>query len=202
LAGRFATLGLMILACGLALLMQDALSNFELMLQIGAGTGLLLILRWFWWRINAAAEITAMVVSFGVAALFFLLNRGGATIPFWVQLVGGVSLTTVAWLIVALMTPPTDMKTLQRFHEIIQPGGPGWRPVESAIGTPGKGPGSGGDLTSALACAVASTIAIWSLVFATGYFIYGRTGLGAVFSAVVAVGVVIVLRNWRGLKFR
>ena len=71
LVGRLATAALLVLGCGLALQMRDALSTFQLVMQVGAGTGLLFMVRWFWWRINAAAEIAAMVVSFGVAAAFF-----------------------------------------------------------------------------------------------------------------------------------
>lgn len=201
-AGRLATLALMVLACGLALLMQDALSNFQLMLQIGAGTGLLLILRWFWWRINAAAEITAMIVSFVVAVGFFIAQRAGHDISSARQLVGGVVITTVAWLIVALVTRPTSRETLKKFYQTIQPGGPGWRDIAAEVNVNPKRAPNDHDLTAALACAVASTIAIWSLLFATGYFIYGRLGMGALFGAIAAVGIVVVLRNWRGLRFQ
>lgn len=201
-AGRVATFGLMILACGLALLMQDALSNFQLMLQIGAGTGLLLILRWFWWRINAAAEITAMIVSFVVAVGFFFAQRAGHEVSSAWQLIGGVIITTVAWLIVALVSKPTNRETLKKFYQTIQPGGPGWRDIAAEVDGDSKRTANNHDLTAALACAVASTIAIWSLVFTTGYFIYGRLGMGALFGAIAVAGIGVVLRNWRGLRFR
>lgn len=199
-AGRIATLALMILGCGLALLMQDALSNFELMLQIGAGTGLLLILRWFWWRINAAAEIVAMVVSFLVAVAFFALNRAGHGIPFWVQLVGGVTHTTLAWIIAALVTKPTSIETLEKFYRTVQPAGLGWKRIAQQIQDPGPAPAA--DLAAALACAVSSTIAIWSLIFAVGYFLYGRVALGAFCAITTSIGTVVLVRNWPRLNFK
>lgn len=201
-AGRAATFGLMVLACGLALLMQDARTNFELMLQIGAGTGLLLILRWFWWRINAATEITAMIVSFAVAVGFYFLHDAHYEISAARELMIGVAVTTVAWMVVALVTQPTDRKTLIRFYQIIQPGGAGWRKIAAEAGATAESQSTKNDLTAALACTVASTIAIWSLLFASGYFIYGRLGMGMLFSAIAAVGIVVVLRNWSGLRFR
>lgn len=201
-AGRLATLALMIGGCGLALLMQDALSNFELMLQVGAGTGLLLILRWFWWRINAIAELTAMVVSFVVAVVFFALNRTGSAIPFWVQIVGGVALTTIAWMIAALVSQPTSIETLKKFYRTVHPAGPGWTRIAAQIPEAATLQAPASDLPAALACAVASTIGIWSLIFATGYFLYGRLGLAVFCAALAAIGTFVTLRNWPRLSFK
>ncbi len=205
--GRVTTLVLMVFGCGLALLMRDALSSFELMLQIGAGTGLLLILRWFWWRINAISELTALIVSFVVAVAFFALNRAGYNIPFWAQLVGGVAITTIAWIIATFASKPTSLETLQRFYDTVQPAGPGWRPVvdqrsKSAAAPTSRGTTAASDLPASIACMIASTLAIWSLIFASGYFLYGRLGWGVLYAAIATGGTVVVLRNWPRLRFK
>jgi solute:Na+ symporter, SSS family len=201
-AGRLVTLLLMILGCGLALLLRDALSSFELMLQIGAGTGLLLILRWFWWRISAVSELTALIVSFLVAIGFFALNRAGYNIPFWAQLVGGVALTTIAWLIATFASKPTSLETLQKFYHAVQPPGPGWNHIINQLPTADATRAPAADLPASIACMVASTIAIWSLIFSTGYFLYGRAGWGVLFAVIAAVGILVLLRNWPRLTFK
>jgi len=205
--GRLATAVLMVLACGLALLLRDALSSFQLMLQIGAGTGLLLLLRWFWWRINAAAEITAMTVSFAVAVVFFVWGQQspGSVPKAWVQMLTGVGITTVSWIVVTLITPPTDPLQLREFYRRIQPSGPGWRPVVEAARKaqqPLDNAGVSGELPMALLAAAGATLGIWSLIFAGGYLLYGRPGLAACMLALALVGGWTVKVCWRHLSFR
>jgi Na+/proline symporter len=90
------------------------------------------MLRWFWWRINAAAEITAMAVSFAVAVVFVLWKRfGDAPPPGWAQMLLGVGVTTASWILVTLFTPHTDENKLREFYRRIQPGGPGWKFIVS-----------------------------------------------------------------------
>lgn len=203
--GRLATLGLMAVSCGVALLLQDALSSFELLLQIGAGTGLLLLLRWFWWRINAAAEITAMVVSFAVAVAFFVLKRNGVSVPSGSsQMLIGVAITTVSWILVALVTPPTDEATLREFYRRIQPGGPGWAYVLGRAeherlqirNTELKS-----DLPIGLLASAGATAGIWALIFASGYFLYGRPMAALGMGGVALVGAAVVFFCWRRLSF-
>lgn len=205
-AGRVATLLLMVASCVLALQLQDALSGFELLLQVGAGTGLLLILRWFWWRINAAAEITAMAVSFVVAVGFFFLPRFGITaLAGWKQMILGVAITTVSWMIVAWISPATDRSVLRSFYRKIQPGGPGWKRIVEEARAEGQTlvqEGSRSDMGPALASAALATAGIWALIFAGGYAIYGRTG-GAIGLAVFALACGLgVQRLWPRLTMR
>lgn len=203
--GRFATAGLMIVACGVALLMKDALSSFELLLQMGAGTGLLLLLRWFWWRINAAAEITAMMVSFGMAVLFFVWGRFGTPPPGWHQMLWGVGVTTVSWIVVALVTPSTEEKTLREFYRRIQPGGSGWNAVLNRAQREGvtlRDSAFKSDLPPSLLAAAAATLGVWCLIFAGGYLLYGQLGVAAGLFTVSAVAAAIVARCWRRLSFR
>lgn len=203
--GHIATLGLMVVACVLALQLQDALSSFNLLMQIGAGTGLLLMLRWFWWRVNAATEITAMVVSFVVAIVFFVLEKQKAAPPGWQQMLIGVGITTAAWVIVAFLTPATDKATLRKFFQRIQPAGAGWNKViaeAKAEGVELRDPAQRSDLSAALLATLAMTVGIYALIFAGGYILYGRTGLGVGMTALALVCGWVLKVCWPRLTMR
>ena len=203
--GRLATPLLMGAACALALVLKDALSSFELLLQIGSGTGLLLLLRWFWWRVNAAAEITAMAVSFLMAIVFFVWNKnGGAPAP-TMQLVIGVAVTTASWIFVAFVTPPTDVETLRKFYQKIQPGKLGWGPVleraeHERVQMTHRGQKS--DMAAGLLAAAFATAGIWALIFATGYWLYGQRVAALGMGVIVVIGGIGVARCWRRLSLR
>ncbi|MFN5756269.1 MAG: sodium:solute symporter family transporter, partial [Planctomycetia bacterium] len=121
--GRLATAGLMVASCALALVLRDALQMFQLLLQFGAGTGLVMMLRWYWWRINAAAEIAAVIVAAAVAVTFFVwAETAPDSVPAaWAQLLVGVIATTAASLVVAVVTPPTDAAVLEQFYARVRP---------------------------------------------------------------------------------
>ncbi len=201
--GRLSTLLLMVLSAFLALRLENALQAFQILLQIGAGTGLLFILRWFWWRINAWSEIVAMAVSFGVALWFYVGPGRDAALADWQRLVLGVAITTAAWLTTSFVTRPTDETRLRSFVRLTRPGGPGWaavarraaadgEPLESETGKPWAVPT--GILAMLLGCA-----AVYSALFGTGAWIYGRTGLalGLTAAAIGAGGALV--RVWRRL---
>ena len=135
--GRAVTFGLMILAALLALWLDHAMQAFQLLLQIGAGTGMIFLLRWYWWRINAWSEIAAMVISFLIAVYlhFGHVRLGFAPLDPTAALVLGVIVTTVGWLAVTLLTPPTDRAVLQSFYDRIRPYPAGWR---RAVDTSGR----------------------------------------------------------------
>jgi SSS family solute:Na+ symporter len=182
-AGRVVTVALIALAMLVSLWLQNALQAFQILLQIGAGTGLVFLLRWFWWRVNAWSEISGMVVSFAVAVWFqFLHGRlGFAPVHPSAQLVIGVAMTTAAWLFVTLITPPADRATLQAFYDRIRPYGRGWRTVvDVSSGAPPAGGVAAGLAGWALGCAV-----VYSALFGTGYLLYGRP-LAAATSFLVA----------------
>ena len=192
--GRLATVGLMVAACGLALAFENALGVFTLMLQVGAGTGLLLLLRWFWWRVNAAAEIAGMVVSFLVAVAFSVGDGFG--LESWAQLTVGVGVTTVAWIVTMLMTPPTDPAVLRSFYEKIRPVGPGWRPVA------GDAPvATAGDATASLLSFLLAVVGVYSVLFATGNLLYGSMAVGLGFAAAAAACAIGVARLWPSLQY-
>jgi SSS family solute:Na+ symporter len=184
--GRLATVGLMVLASVVSLWLENALQAFQILLQIGAGTGLVFLLRWFWWRINAWSELSAMVISFLVAIYFQFAHVrlfGFEAMDASVQLIVGVLVTSVGWLTVTFLTEPADDETLKSFHKLIRPIGSGWRGAGL-----GLEPEPDGDSISAafLAWFLGCT-AIYGVVFGTGYALYGRTPLALVCLAAAAV---------------
>lgn len=201
--GRIATVVLMVAAGALSLLLSNALQAFQILLQIGAGTGLLFLLRWFWWRINAAGELAAMLISFAVAVWFQLLHPalGGEMLPASTQLLVGVAITTVGWLGVVLATPPADERTLREFYRRIQPGGPGWKPVLAGAAADGEQlidpSASPTRLPQALLSMSLGCVAVYGALFATGRALYGHTG-SALALAVLAVAAALgVVELWR-----
>lgn len=224
--GRVSTVLLMVMAAALAPLLQSAKTAFDLLLQIGAGTGLIFILRWFWWRVNAYSEITGMIVSF-VVALGFLFypafadmpmvaNEAGALVradvadvlkpwqitlrggtdstgflPYlasWHQLLIGISLTTIAWITVTLMTRPTSNEVLQGFYRKIHPGGPGWKAV--AAGMPaGTTVTADGNLTVRIAAVFIGAVAIYGVLFATGFYLYGNLPATLISTVLAALSI-------------
>jgi len=193
--GRASTVLLMVVAGGFALWLENALQAFQILLQIGAGTGLLFILRWFWWRINPYSELTAMVVSFIIAV--YMQFWAPEVLADWHKLLIGVGITTVCWVVVTLITPADDEQTLRSFYRLNRPGGPGWRKVIDEAARDGvtiTGPEGGrSNLPAGILCMVAGCLAIYSALFGTGYWIYGNTTLGAVFTTVCAVSVIVLI---------
>lgn len=173
--GRFSTLGLMALSAVFALFLSNALQAFQILLQIGAGTGLLFILRWFWWRINALTEIVAMVVSFLMAVVLEVFI--GTTWQDYEKLLCGIGVTTLAWLVTALATKPTDVHVLIRFIKEIKPYPMGWRPVirqALAEGSIEKEESWDRALGQDLLSMISGCLLVYSLLFGTGYLIYGQ----------------------------
>ena len=173
---RLATLLLMGLSMLVALSLKDAIESFNILLQIGAGTGLLFILRWFWWRINAISEIVAMVSSLIVAIVF--LNIDGLSHS--VKLVLGVAITTTCWVVATLLTRPTDEKVLRAFVEKTNPGGLGWKKVhQKAIenNNPIESEHPPTRFFVSFLYAGFSSVLIFGLLFCSGYLIYGEYSL-------------------------
>jgi len=189
--GRMATAGLIVLAALVALWLQNAVQAFQILLQIGAGTGLIFILRWFWWRINAWGEVAAMVISFLVAIYFQFVHAalGFTPPPPATTLVLGVVITTVGWITVTLLTPPTDRATLQSFYERVYPHPAGWRAAVDT--TTGEGRT---DLAAAVAGWFLGVLFVYAALFGTGYLIYGQLGAGSAALAVAAAAGVLLMR--------
>ncbi|WP_372637743.1 sodium:solute symporter family protein [Fodinibius sp.] len=205
MVGRISTVLLMIVAGGLALLLQDALGSFQILLQIGAGTGLLFILRWFWWRINAGSEIAAMVISFVIAVYFqfFHASTGLPELTGWEQVVIGVIITTIGWVSVTYMVRPTSQKTLLHFYEVARPGGPGWQRVLDIAEQAGREVQVYKDeawrVPQGIFCMVLGSVAVYGALFATGYWIYGRWILAGFITIVAVAASVMLFKAWRKL---
>jgi solute:Na+ symporter, SSS family len=169
--GRVVTVFLIALASAVSLWLEHSSQAFQILLQIGAGTGLIFLVRWFWWRVNAWSEIAGMVISFVVAVYFQFVHTalGFAPLDSTLQLVIGVAITTVAWLAVTFATPPTDRATLQAFYDRIRPLGPGWsRAVTTRPAAPGE------SVSAAFLCWFLGVAAIYAALFGTGYVLYGK----------------------------
>lgn len=131
---RICTGLLLVCSSGVALVLESASASFELMLSVGAGTGLLYLLRWYWWRINAWSEIAAMIASFVVAAAVMIARRMGMAIGADVGMLLGVGITTVVWVSVTFLTAPVPDEVLDAFYRKVGPAGPGWRTVRARVG--------------------------------------------------------------------
>jgi Na+/proline symporter len=167
---RIVTVALMV-ACGaFTYAIATAGEAFQLLLSVGAGTGLIYLLRWFWWRINAWSEISAMISSFVIAFALFIMRKSGMAISDSSALVTAVGATTVVWVTVTFVTPPTEMAVLRRFYELTTPAGPGWKLVrrDSSL------PPSPDSVPQMLLGWTAGVTFVYAGLFGTGSAIYGR----------------------------
>jgi SSS family solute:Na+ symporter len=196
--GRLVTGLLMIVAAALTFVLDSARQAFDLMLSVGAGTGLIYLLRWFWWRINAWSEIAAMVSSFVVSAGFFIAAKNGHAVPSHVSLLATVASTTVVWLIVTYLTKPTDAATLEAFYRRVRPAGPGWAAVRASTGL-GPSPDS---LSQAMLGWVLGCLFVYAALFGTGSILYGKWPQASVWIVVFLVSgawlVRLLPRLWGG----
>ena len=203
--GRITTVVLMLLSAGLALLLSNALQAFNILLQVGAGTGLIFILRWFWYRINVYSEITAMIVSFFVALYLQIIHPrlGFEVIPPELQLIIGVTITTIIWISVTLLTPTEDQKTLQEFYRKIQPGGIGWKKVVDQATKDGvniEGQKGVWDVPTGILCMVIGSITIYSFLFSIGYFLYKDFTIAFILLSISIISLYFLNKTWKKLK--
>ena len=190
---RLATIGLIILAGIVSLWLENALQAFQILLQIGAGTGLVFLLRWFWWRINAWSEISAMIISFLIAVYFQFVHTnilGLEPLEPSFQLVLGVLLTAIGWVTVTLLTPPASPETLKSFHQLIRPMGGGWRGAGLGL----EPEPNGSSPTAAFLAWFLGCIAIYGALFGTGYALYGRNTLSLLCITIAALAILWLFR--------
>lgn len=181
-AGRLATVVSLMLGSGLGLLLTDAGQAFNLLLLIGAGTGGLFILRWFWWRINAWTELVAMGGSLVVAGYFTFVHDGLDIVELAAheKLIWGSLLTTLVWVVATYLTPPESDKTLSSFVVKVNPGGPGWKRWATAEAT-APWPVPRGILSMVLGCT-----GVYAGLIATGSWLYGDASTAMILLAVAA----------------
>ena len=199
-AGRLATVLLFICSSALVFFLDSAKNAFDIILQIGAGTGLLYLVRWFWWRVNAWCEVVAMVSSFAISLILLFVVRAGTPISAHAALMITVAVTTVCWVATAYLGPETDRQVLIDFYRKVRPVGPGWTPIRRASRLPAHQPGQE-NIPLALLGWAAGCMTIWSSLFTVGNFLYGRTRPAMLLLVVFVVSGLILLRVIRTLWY-
>jgi SSS family solute:Na+ symporter len=198
--GRLTTVGLFLASSGVVYLLDTAKDAFDVILQVGAGTGLLYLVRWFWWRVNAWCEVVAMISSFGISILLLILSRNGIHFTTSVALVITIAVTTVCWVLTAYVGPVTDRKVLVDFYRKVRPAGPGWTRIRQEAGiTEADLRASGDNIPLALLGWVAGCTMIWSALFTVGNYLYGRMNYALLLLVVFAISGAVLLYVTREL---
>ena len=195
MAGRIVTVILFFASSGMVYLLDTAKEAFDIIIQVGAGTGLLYLVRWFWWRVNAWCEVVAMAMSFAVSVGILLLARAGWPMSTHVALLVTIAITSVAWIATAYLGPETDRETLVAFYKRVRPFGPGWERIRLEAGLERRaGDADRDNIPLALVGWVSGCVTIWSSLFTVGNFLYGRLGYAFGLLAVFAVSGLVLLR--------
>ncbi|MBT7422665.1 MAG: Na+:solute symporter [Candidatus Marinimicrobia bacterium] len=186
-AARIFTVISIILGSGLGLLLTSAGQAFTLLLMIGAGTGLIYILRWFWWRINAYTEIVAMISSILIAGYFNFTDSG---LEGWQKIVIGSILTTIVWVLATYFTPPEDEETLRNFVKKVNPGGPGWANYsDGRLAEPWPIP-------KGILSMILGSIAVYGILLGVGQLIYNDS-TGFLLISISIIASVGLFRTWK-----
>ncbi len=200
--GRITTVLLMILSALFALKLNNATQLFDIIIMFGAGTGLIFILRWFWWRINAWSEIVAMFFSGLISMVFWqyeevLFLADDAIFPSWSKFLLVVLLTTIVWLSVTFLTKPESTEVLKKFYEKTEPGGPGWKMIreKANITDTQKWTVPSGVLAMLVGC-----VLVYSCLFAMGNWIYGNYALAGGLTILVLVSAILLRSIWTKMK--
>ncbi|MFK5981570.1 MAG: Na+:solute symporter [Flavobacteriaceae bacterium] len=215
--GRLSTVVLMFFSALLALTLTNALQLFDIILMFGAGTGLIFILRWFWWRINAWSEISAMFAS-GVISillnftslstiLFDHKNDADVLIegvfPAWAKFPLVVLITTIVWVVVTFLTKPEKDETLRDFYKQTAPGGPGWKKVIETFTDKDyveKETTKTWSVPSGILAMVLGCILVYSIMFATGNILYGNYTIAGGLGILIFISAFLLIRLWRTNK--
>ncbi len=219
--GRISTVTIMFFSVLLALVLQSALQAFHYILMIGAGTGLIYIIRWFWWRVNAYSEIAAMIAAVAFSLLFIVIENFGmihlehdkvqvlgltTTETYWtmIKFIGVVALTTASWIIVTFLTRPVSEETLRDFYRKIRPGGPGWKPVVDKAKAENielvKEDDLRWDVPTGIICMITGSIAIYSILFTIGNLLYGDFAEAFILIGITVISGYLLYKSWKKLK--
>ena len=201
-ASRLATLLIVLLSIVVTYYMNRITSGWELVLALGAGTGLVYILRWYWWRINAWSEVAAMTAALFVSLglRYFAVFDSATPRGFAWTILTTVGVTTLAWLVATFATAPEPAAKLASFYRRVRPAGPGWRLVARAEGLPERSGEIGPNLLNWLL----GVALVYSILFGIGEILFGEWLKAAIFIGVASVcGVVMIWNlnrtNWAGL---
>ncbi len=194
--GRWSTLLLMVFSCVMALFLTNAMQAFNILLQIGAGTGLLFLLRWFWWRINAYSEIAAMVVSFAIAIYFEIIYSGD--MESYEKMLIGVLVTSIAWILTTFFTRPTSKETLVQFYNAIQPHDIGWKKIiKESEGMIKIDRSSKSNLSQEILLMFLGCAMIYCALFGIGYLLYHKILLSLICFAISSITCFLMFRIWK-----
>ena len=185
--GRVFTVISIILGAGLGLILTSASQAFDLLLMIGAGTGLIYLLRWFWWRINAYTEIVAMISSLIIAYYFNFFSHSLAS---WQEIIIGALLTTATWIIATFITPPDDEKTLKRFVKKVNPGGPGWKNYSH------HHTNEQWSVPIGLLCMLCGTTSVYGILLGVGSLIYGHYQTAFILIGISIISSFVLFKAW------
>ncbi|SMD42166.1 Na+/proline symporter [Aquiflexum balticum DSM 16537] len=202
LVGRLSTVLLMVLAAFLALALSNALEAFNILLQIGAGTGAIFILRWFWWRINAYTEISAMAISFVVAIFFESINPKMQWISIpenqeYLKLLYGVGITTFGWILVTLLTRPEKDVILLSFYQKVRPAAFGWK---NLLDRYPKEKQEQGQLPMEIGLMLVGSVMVYATLFAVGFWIYGNVVSASIATIIAVIGGLIIFKSWNKMR--
>jgi Na+/proline symporter len=197
---RLTTVLLFLCSALMTFCLESSKHVFDILLQIGAGTGLLYLVRWFWWRINAWCELVAMLSSFVISVVLLILQKNGVEIGTHVSLFITVIITTISWLIAAYLAPQTEQTKLVEFYQKVKPFGPGWKKVRLESGICEDSSHSTHEsFPLALLGWVCGCSLIWSLLFLIGNLLYHRWNLAIMLSAISAICSLVLLMVIRKL---
>jgi len=197
IASRFATVTLMLLSLVVMAFLTSVEQGWKLLIGLGAGTGAVFILRWYWWRINAWSEISAMAASFITSIVLHLMGVNAADTSsgdYAMAMLINVGVTTVVWVSVTLLTPPESAPVLEAFYRRVRPGGIGWRPVSTRLGF-GDDRIPGGALS--WVNWVAGVVTVYAALFGVGEFLTGSATRGLVYSLLAIGAFLLIQRNLR-----
>jgi solute:Na+ symporter, SSS family len=194
-AGRMVTVLLFVLSSALVFVLDTAKDAFDVILQVGAGTGLLYLVRWFWWRVNAWCEVVAMISSFLVSVVFLILAKQEIVdTSSSERLLITIAVTTVCWVLAAYLAPQTDRETLIGFYKKVRPTGPGWEGIRKEAGISREEAAATGDsIPMAMLGWLAGCTVIWSSLFTVGNFLYGRVSTALALLAVFVLSGLVLL---------
>ncbi|MEA1886697.1 MAG: sodium:solute symporter family protein [Bacteroidota bacterium] len=210
--GRITTISLMVIAGLMALFfLNNATQAFDVLLLSGAGTGAIYLLRWFWWRINAWTEISAMIAA-TICAIVLVFFVPDSAITFWVldgftsKLLVAVAITTVVWIVTTYLTAPETKATLRTFYKITRPGGPGWKKVveeakaEDDIVIDTRDEGRKWEMPLQILCVFIGAVSIYSSLFSIGSFVYAKPWLGTFLALIAVAGTIFLFRTFDKLN--
>jgi solute:Na+ symporter, SSS family len=196
-ASQLVTMLLMLVSAYVTLHLGSIERAWKLLLVTGGGTGTVLLLRWFWWRVNAWSEVSAMAIA-AVVSIFLQVVVGWDTDQpraFAYVMLVSVGITSVGWIAITLLTPPESMQTLLRFYRQVRPEGRGWRRVAAAAGS--EVASADGSLARHFANWLLGCVLIYGWLFGIGRIVLGNYAIGLALGVIGTGAGLLISMNLR-----